>query len=52
MKKFFKNWTFSKHLGFVSAIYAISYAIDLTVGYLLMKKISKNLDSPKRLWNK
>ena len=36
--KLFKNWDFKKHAKVVSAIYLTCYAIDMTIGYILVKK--------------
>ena len=36
--KIFKDWDFKKHAKVVSAIYLTCYAIDMTVGYIMMKK--------------
>lgn len=41
MKKLFSNWNFKKHFKFVTVFYGILYAIDLTLGYLLIKKINQ-----------
>lgn len=38
MNKLFKDWDFKKHAKIVSAIYLTCYAIDMTLGYLLVKK--------------
>lgn len=38
MNKFFKDWDFKKHAKIISAIYMACYAIDMTLGYLLIKK--------------
>lgn len=42
MKKYFKDWNFKKHFTFVTAVYAVLYTIDLTLGYLLAKKVINN----------
>lgn len=39
--KCLKDWDFKKHLKIVSAIYLVCYAIDLTLGFLLIKKIKE-----------
>ena len=36
--KLFKNWDYKKHAKVISAIYLTSYAIDMTIGYILVKK--------------
>lgn len=38
MKNFFKNWNYKKHAAFVSGVYLTLYAIDMTMGYLVVKK--------------
>ena len=38
MKKPFQNWTFKKHVRFVTMIHAACYAIDLTLSYYIIKK--------------
>ncbi|MBN7772670.1 hypothetical protein [Clostridium aminobutyricum] len=42
MKNFFANWNYKKHAKFVTAIYAVLYAIDMTFTYCLIKKLNKN----------
>lgn len=34
----FKNWNFKKHAELITGIYLTCYAIDMTLGYLLIKK--------------
>lgn len=34
----FKDWNFKKHAKVVSAIYLSCYLIDMTLGYILIKK--------------
>ena len=38
MKKIFKDWDYKKHAKFVGTIYLTCFAIDMTLGYLLVKK--------------
>lgn len=38
MKKPFQNWTFKKHVRFVTAVHVASYAVDLTLSYFIIKK--------------
>ncbi len=38
MKNFFKDWNFKKHAKFVTGVYLACYAIDMTLGYVLVKK--------------
>ena len=49
MKKIFKEWDFKKHAKFVSAIYLTCYIIDMTLGYLLVKKAFDKDGNPKPL---
>lgn len=39
MKKFFTDWNYKKHAKFVTSIYAVLYAIDMTLTYFIIKKI-------------
>lgn len=41
MKKIFKDWNYKKHAKLVTGIYLTCYAIDMTLGYLLVKKALK-----------
>lgn len=34
----FKNWNFKKHAKLITGIYLTCYVIDMTLGYLLIKK--------------
>lgn len=47
MKNYFKDWDFKKHFKFVTAVYAGLYLIDMTLGYLLAKKVF-NSDTLKK----
>lgn len=38
MKKVFKDWDYKKHAKVISAFYLTCYVIDMTLGYLLIKK--------------
>lgn len=49
MKKIFKDWDFKKHAKVISAIYLTCYAIDMTLGYLLIKKTFDEDGNPKPL---
>lgn len=46
---FLKNWDFKKHAKFVSAFYLICYAIDMTLGFLLVKKLIDEDGKPKKI---
>lgn len=37
----FKNWNYKKHAKFVSGVYLTLWAIDMTLGYLAVKKCIK-----------
>ena len=34
----FKNWNYKKHAKFVSGIYLALWTVDMTLGYLVIKK--------------
>ncbi len=34
----FKNWNYKKHAAFVSGVYLTLWAIDMTLGYVVVKK--------------
>lgn len=34
----FKSWDYKKHAKLITGMYLICYAIDMTLGYLLIKK--------------
>lgn len=34
----FKKWSYRKHARFITGFYLTSYAIDMTLGYLLIKR--------------
>ena len=36
--KLFKDWDYKKHAKLCGAIYLTCFAIDMTVGYILVKK--------------
>ena len=38
MKRPFQNWTFKKHVKFITAIHAACFAVDLTLSYYIIKK--------------
>lgn len=42
MKNFFRDWNYKKHAKFVSIIYGVLYAIDMTFAYFLIKKFNKD----------
>lgn len=41
MKNIFKDWNFKKHAKIVTGIYLACYVIDMTLGYVLVKKCLK-----------
>lgn len=44
MKKFFKDWDYKKHAKFVTGVYLGLYAIDMTLGYFIVKKCLNNTE--------
>ena len=38
MKRPFQNWTFKKHVRFVTLVHLASFAVDLTLSYYIIKK--------------
>lgn len=40
----FENWNYKKHAKLVSGVYLALWAADMTLGYLIIKKISKRQD--------
>lgn len=40
----FKDWNYKKHVKFVSGIYLALWTIDMTLGYLVVKKYSEKLE--------
>lgn len=38
-RDYFKDWNYKKHAKTVTAIYAVAYLADMTLGYVLAKKI-------------
>ena len=49
MKKIFKERDYKKHAKFVGAIYLTCFAIDMTLGYWLVKKTFDENGDPKPL---
>ncbi len=43
-KKFFKDWNYCKHAKFVGAVYLTMFAIDMTLGYIVAKKVLDSVD--------
>jgi len=41
---YFRNWDYRKHAKLCIAVYAVLFALDMTVGYLLAKKILPKID--------
>lgn len=39
MKDFFTDWNYKKHAKFCTAVYLTLFAIDMTVGYVVCKKL-------------
>lgn len=38
MKKLLRDWNYKKHAKFVTGLYLAMYAVDMTIGYVVMKK--------------
>ena len=45
MKRPFQNWTFKKHVRFVTAIHLACYAVDLTLSFYIIKKYIDKSDT-------
>jgi len=43
----FKDWNYKKHAKFVSGVYLILWAIDMTLGYVVLKKALKKPETDK-----
>ncbi len=43
-KKFLKDWNYCKHAKLVGAVYLTLFAIDMTVGYVVAKKVLGSLE--------
>lgn len=41
MKDFFADWNYKKHAKLCTALYLTLFAIDMTVGYVVAKKVLK-----------
>lgn len=39
MDEFFSNWNYKKHAKLCVAVYATLFALDMTIGYLVAKKL-------------
>ncbi len=42
MKKLFKDWNYKKHAKVVTGIYLAMYAVDMSIGYIVVKKCLEN----------
>ena len=49
MKKLFKDWDYKKHAKLVGSIYLTLFAIDMTLGYWVVKKTFDENGDPKSL---
>ena len=47
MKKFFKNLNYRKYAKLATGIHLACYAIDMTLGYVLVRKYLKNSGDEK-----
>ena len=41
--EYFRDWNYRKHAGLCISVYLALFAIDMTVGYLLAKKLLPKL---------
>lgn len=48
-KGFFSHWNYKKHAKFCTAVYLGLYAIDMTLSYIIIKKILDRLDEKEEL---
>lgn len=48
MRDYFKNWNFKKHATTVTTFYAILYLLDMTLGYVIAKKVLNKETKCKR----
>ncbi|WP_312092675.1 hypothetical protein [Aminipila sp.] len=49
MKRFFSDWNYKKHAKFVTVIYGVLYAIDMTLTYFVIKRINKKECQVKKI---
>lgn len=40
----FKNWNYKKHAALVSGVYLALWTIDMTLGYVVVKKYAAKLE--------
>jgi len=52
MKNLLKNWDYKKHAKVVTGIYLACYAIDMTLGYLIVKSTIDDDGNIKKLKKK
>lgn len=45
----FKDWNYKKHTAFVSGIYLVLWAIDMTLGYVIVKKYVSDKEEKKQI---
>lgn len=43
-KGFFTDWNYQKHAKLVTGIYLGLYAVDMTLGYIVVKKCLKKIE--------
>lgn len=43
----FKNWNYKKHAAVVSGVYLALWAIDMTLGYVVVKKAIEKAEEKK-----
>lgn len=39
MSEYFQDWNYKKHVKLCCSVYAILFAVDMTLGYVLAKKL-------------
>ena len=43
-EEWFKNWNYEKHAALCVAVYATLFVLDMTLGYILAKKVLAPFD--------
>lgn len=39
MPEYFKDWNYRKHAKLCAGVYAVLYVVDMTLGYVLVKRL-------------
>ncbi len=45
MEEYFKDWNYRKHAKLCCSVYAVLFALDMTVGYVIAKRLLRSKDS-------